>query len=87
MKNLSSCLWWLFNKDPGRLYLELQFFCAVANYGQVSHTSAYCIYEVLRVKKKYYVQLYLLHFVFFFPPGLFVLWDFWSGQTPNHLAF
>ncbi|MEQ2217120.1 hypothetical protein XENOCAPTIV_021636, partial [Xenoophorus captivus] len=30
-----SCLWWLFNKDPGRLYLELQFFCAVANYGQV----------------------------------------------------
>lgn len=35
MQNLSSCLWWLFNKDPGRLYLELQFFCAVANYGQV----------------------------------------------------
>uniref|UniRef100_A0A8C9Z9U9 G protein-coupled receptor 155 n=1 Tax=Sander lucioperca TaxID=283035 RepID=A0A8C9Z9U9_SANLU len=33
-QNLSSCLWWLFNKDPGRLYLELQFFCAVANYGQ-----------------------------------------------------
>uniref|UniRef100_A0A3Q3GCI2 G protein-coupled receptor 155b n=1 Tax=Kryptolebias marmoratus TaxID=37003 RepID=A0A3Q3GCI2_KRYMA len=32
--NLSSCLWWLFNKDPGRLYLELQFFCAVVNYGQ-----------------------------------------------------
>uniref|UniRef100_A0A8C4GZG6 DEP domain-containing protein n=1 Tax=Dicentrarchus labrax TaxID=13489 RepID=A0A8C4GZG6_DICLA len=30
----SFCLWWLFNKDPGRLYLELQFFCAVANYGQ-----------------------------------------------------
>ncbi|XP_030604283.1 integral membrane protein GPR155 isoform X2 [Archocentrus centrarchus] len=34
LANLSSCLWWLFNKDPGRLYLELQFFCAVANYGQ-----------------------------------------------------
>uniref|UniRef100_A0A7N8XC84 G protein-coupled receptor 155b n=1 Tax=Mastacembelus armatus TaxID=205130 RepID=A0A7N8XC84_9TELE len=34
MQNLSSCLWWLFNQDPGRLYLELQFFCAVANYGQ-----------------------------------------------------
>ncbi|KAJ8003386.1 hypothetical protein DPEC_G00147790 [Dallia pectoralis] len=34
MANLSSCLWWLFNQDPGRLYLELQFFCAVANYGQ-----------------------------------------------------
>ncbi|XP_034463334.1 integral membrane protein GPR155-like [Hippoglossus hippoglossus] len=34
MQNLSSCLWRLFNKDPGRLYLELQFFCAVANYGQ-----------------------------------------------------
>uniref|UniRef100_A0A8C2XJF9 G protein-coupled receptor 155b n=1 Tax=Cyclopterus lumpus TaxID=8103 RepID=A0A8C2XJF9_CYCLU len=34
ISNLSSCLWWLFNKDPGRLYLELQFFCAVANYGQ-----------------------------------------------------
>lgn len=34
LANLSSCMWWLFNKDPGRLYLELQFFCAVANYGQ-----------------------------------------------------
>ncbi|XP_068183933.1 lysosomal cholesterol signaling protein isoform X2 [Antennarius striatus] len=34
LANLSSCLWWLLNKDPGRLYLELQFFCAVANYGQ-----------------------------------------------------
>uniref|UniRef100_A0A8C1UFD9 G protein-coupled receptor 155a n=1 Tax=Cyprinus carpio TaxID=7962 RepID=A0A8C1UFD9_CYPCA len=34
LANLSSCLWWLFNKDPGRLYLELQFFCVVANYGQ-----------------------------------------------------
>uniref|UniRef100_A0A673MW60 Integral membrane protein GPR155-like n=1 Tax=Sinocyclocheilus rhinocerous TaxID=307959 RepID=A0A673MW60_9TELE len=34
IQNLSSCLWWLFNADPGRLYLELQFFCAVANYGQ-----------------------------------------------------
>uniref|UniRef100_A0AAY4F019 G protein-coupled receptor 155b n=1 Tax=Denticeps clupeoides TaxID=299321 RepID=A0AAY4F019_9TELE len=32
--NLSSCFWWLLNQDPGRLYLELQFFCAVANYGQ-----------------------------------------------------
>ncbi|XP_070770945.1 lysosomal cholesterol signaling protein [Enoplosus armatus] len=32
--NLSSCLWLLFNRVPGRLYLELQFFCAVANYGQ-----------------------------------------------------
>lgn len=32
--NLSSCLWLLFNSVPGRLYLELQFFCAVANYGQ-----------------------------------------------------
>uniref|UniRef100_A0A668A128 G protein-coupled receptor 155 n=1 Tax=Myripristis murdjan TaxID=586833 RepID=A0A668A128_9TELE len=29
LANLSSCLWWLFNRDPGRLYLELQFFCAV----------------------------------------------------------
>uniref|UniRef100_A0A8C7YD08 G protein-coupled receptor 155b n=1 Tax=Oryzias sinensis TaxID=183150 RepID=A0A8C7YD08_9TELE len=34
LQNLSSCLWWLFNEDPGRLYLELQFFCAVANYAQ-----------------------------------------------------
>ncbi|KAM3862518.1 lysosomal cholesterol signaling protein [Diretmus argenteus] len=34
LANLSSCLWWLFNRVPGRLYLELQFFCAVANYGQ-----------------------------------------------------
>uniref|UniRef100_A0A667ZT97 G protein-coupled receptor 155 n=1 Tax=Myripristis murdjan TaxID=586833 RepID=A0A667ZT97_9TELE len=32
--NLSSCLWLLFNRVPGRLYLELQFFCVVANYGQ-----------------------------------------------------
>ncbi|XP_019945714.2 lysosomal cholesterol signaling protein [Paralichthys olivaceus] len=34
LANLSSCLWLLFNRVPGRLYLELQFFCAVANYGQ-----------------------------------------------------
>lgn len=32
--NLSSCLWLLFNSVPSQLYLELQFFCAVANYGQ-----------------------------------------------------
>uniref|UniRef100_A0A673APW7 DEP domain-containing protein n=1 Tax=Sphaeramia orbicularis TaxID=375764 RepID=A0A673APW7_9TELE len=34
LANLSSCLWLIFNPVPGRLYLELQFFCAVANYGQ-----------------------------------------------------
>ncbi|CAM4607293.1 unnamed protein product [Leuciscus chuanchicus] len=34
LANLSSCLWWLFNTDPGQLYVELQFFCVVANYGQ-----------------------------------------------------
>uniref|UniRef100_A0A8D3E3A6 G protein-coupled receptor 155 n=1 Tax=Scophthalmus maximus TaxID=52904 RepID=A0A8D3E3A6_SCOMX len=34
LANLCSCLWLLFNHVPGRLYLELQFFCAVANYGQ-----------------------------------------------------
>ncbi|KAK2839803.1 hypothetical protein Q5P01_013543 [Channa striata] len=34
LANLSSYLWLLFNHVPGRLYLELQFFCAVANYGQ-----------------------------------------------------
>ncbi|XP_051762220.1 integral membrane protein GPR155 isoform X3 [Ctenopharyngodon idella] len=34
LANLSSCLWWLFNKDPGQLYLELQFFCVVLNFGQ-----------------------------------------------------
>lgn len=34
LANLSSCLWLLLNHVPGRLYLELQFFCAVANYGQ-----------------------------------------------------
>ncbi|XP_059199010.1 integral membrane protein GPR155 [Centropristis striata] len=34
LANLSSCVWLLFNPVPGRLYLELQFFCAVANYGQ-----------------------------------------------------
>nr|XP_020452055.1 integral membrane protein GPR155 [Monopterus albus]XP_020452056.1 integral membrane protein GPR155 [Monopterus albus] len=34
LANLSSCLWLIFNQIPGRLYLELQFFCAVANYGQ-----------------------------------------------------
>lgn len=32
--NLSSCLWWLFNQEPGILYVELQFFCAVFNFGQ-----------------------------------------------------
>ncbi|XP_051786578.1 integral membrane protein GPR155 isoform X3 [Erpetoichthys calabaricus] len=32
--NLSSCLWWLFNQEPGQLYVELQFFCAIFNYGQ-----------------------------------------------------
>ncbi|KAM9710140.1 lysosomal cholesterol signaling protein [Menidia menidia] len=32
--NLCSCLWLLYNHVPGRLYLELQFFCAIANYGQ-----------------------------------------------------
>lgn len=35
LQNLSSCLWWLFNQEPGRLYVELQFFCAVFNFGQV----------------------------------------------------
>ncbi|XP_060908969.1 lysosomal cholesterol signaling protein-like [Labrus mixtus] len=34
LANFSSCLWLLFYRVPGRLYLELQFFCAVANYGQ-----------------------------------------------------
>ncbi|XP_033965430.1 lysosomal cholesterol signaling protein [Pseudochaenichthys georgianus] len=34
LANLSSCLWLLLNPVPGRLYLELLFFCAVANYGQ-----------------------------------------------------
>nr|XP_061799421.1 lysosomal cholesterol signaling protein-like [Nerophis lumbriciformis] len=34
LANLSSCLWLLFYRDPGTLYVELQFFCAVANYGQ-----------------------------------------------------
>ncbi|XP_052004106.1 integral membrane protein GPR155-like isoform X1 [Xyrauchen texanus] len=34
LANFSSCLWWLFNEVPGQLYLELQFFCVVANYGQ-----------------------------------------------------
>ncbi|XP_029461680.1 integral membrane protein GPR155 isoform X2 [Rhinatrema bivittatum] len=32
--NMCSCLWWLFNQEPGRLYVELQFFCAVFNFGQ-----------------------------------------------------
>lgn len=32
--NVSSCFWWLFNLVPGRLYVELQFFCAVFNFGQ-----------------------------------------------------
>uniref|UniRef100_A0A4W4ECJ7 DEP domain-containing protein n=1 Tax=Electrophorus electricus TaxID=8005 RepID=A0A4W4ECJ7_ELEEL len=34
LANLSSCLWWLFSSIPGTLYLELQFFCAVVNFGQ-----------------------------------------------------
>ncbi|XP_015214501.2 lysosomal cholesterol signaling protein isoform X1 [Lepisosteus oculatus] len=34
LANLSSCLWWLVNQEPGRLYVELQFFCAIFNYAQ-----------------------------------------------------
>lgn len=34
LANLSSCIWWLCSGVPGRLYVELQFFCAVANFGQ-----------------------------------------------------
>ncbi|XP_053483023.1 integral membrane protein GPR155 [Ictalurus furcatus] len=34
LANFSSYLWWLFSPVPGRLYLELQFFCAVINFGQ-----------------------------------------------------
>ncbi|XP_012707417.2 integral membrane protein GPR155 [Fundulus heteroclitus] len=34
LANFSSCLWLLYNHLHGRLYLELQFFCAIANYGQ-----------------------------------------------------
>ncbi|OCT61163.1 G protein-coupled receptor 155 S homeolog isoform X1 [Xenopus laevis] len=34
LANVSSCFWWLFNMEPGRLYVELQFFCAVFNFGQ-----------------------------------------------------
>ncbi|KAM4557931.1 lysosomal cholesterol signaling protein isoform 1-T2 [Odontesthes bonariensis] len=34
LANLSSCVWLLYNYVPGRLYLELQFFCAITNYGQ-----------------------------------------------------
>ncbi|XP_072117941.1 lysosomal cholesterol signaling protein-like isoform X3 [Mobula birostris] len=32
--NVSSCLWLLVNPDPGRLYVELQFFCVIFNFGQ-----------------------------------------------------
>ncbi|XP_060683299.1 lysosomal cholesterol signaling protein isoform X1 [Hemiscyllium ocellatum] len=32
--NVSSCLWWLVNHEPGRLYVELQFFCIIFNFGQ-----------------------------------------------------
>ncbi|OCT63619.1 integral membrane protein GPR155 isoform X2 [Xenopus laevis] len=34
LANVSSCFWWLCNVEPGRLYVELQFFCAVFNFGQ-----------------------------------------------------
>ncbi|XP_061735993.1 lysosomal cholesterol signaling protein [Nerophis ophidion] len=34
LANLCSCVWLLFHQHTGRLYVELQFFCAVANYGQ-----------------------------------------------------
>ncbi|MEQ2158450.1 hypothetical protein GOODEAATRI_012409, partial [Goodea atripinnis] len=34
LQNFSSSLWLLYNHLHGRLYLELQFFCAIANYGQ-----------------------------------------------------
>ncbi|KAM4730958.1 lysosomal cholesterol signaling protein [Anableps anableps] len=34
LANFSSSLWLLYNHLHGRLYLELQFFCAIASYGQ-----------------------------------------------------
>uniref|UniRef100_A0A8C5GV13 DEP domain-containing protein n=1 Tax=Gouania willdenowi TaxID=441366 RepID=A0A8C5GV13_GOUWI len=34
LANVSSCLWLLLSTSPGRLSLELLFFCAVTNYGQ-----------------------------------------------------
>ncbi|XP_061827584.1 lysosomal cholesterol signaling protein [Nerophis lumbriciformis] len=34
LANLCSSVWLLFHQHTGRLYVELQFFCAVANYGQ-----------------------------------------------------
>uniref|UniRef100_A0A8C8A0E4 G protein-coupled receptor 155a n=1 Tax=Oryzias sinensis TaxID=183150 RepID=A0A8C8A0E4_9TELE len=34
LANLSTCIWLLCNHAPGRLYLELLFFCAIVNYGQ-----------------------------------------------------
>uniref|UniRef100_A0A8C6PZ94 G protein-coupled receptor 155a n=1 Tax=Nothobranchius furzeri TaxID=105023 RepID=A0A8C6PZ94_NOTFU len=34
LANFSSCLWLICNHTPGRLHLELQFFSAIAIYGQ-----------------------------------------------------
>lgn len=32
--NVSSCFWFLVNQNPGRLYVELQFFCVIFNFAQ-----------------------------------------------------
>ncbi|XP_032879815.1 integral membrane protein GPR155 isoform X1 [Amblyraja radiata] len=32
--NVSSCFWFLVNQKPGRLYVELQFFCVIFNFAQ-----------------------------------------------------
>uniref|UniRef100_A0A672NUL8 G protein-coupled receptor 155 n=1 Tax=Sinocyclocheilus grahami TaxID=75366 RepID=A0A672NUL8_SINGR len=44
LANLSSCLWWLFSADPGRLYLELQFFCELHFLNFILYSCVLCIY-------------------------------------------
>ncbi|XP_075685601.1 lysosomal cholesterol signaling protein isoform X2 [Rhinoderma darwinii] len=65
--NVSSCFWWLFNPEPGKLYVELQFFCAVFNFGQGFLSFAIFGFDkhliILPCKKR--LQL------------------FWNGREPN----
>lgn len=80
-QNLSSCLWLLFNRDPGRLYLELQFFCAAANFGQVG------VPKSIRVGGSYFHSVLQWWQLFFLSPGISLLWAVWTGQAFYYAAF
>lgn len=67
-QNLSSCLWLLFNSVPSQLYLELQFFCAVANYGQVglTHTPGTVGVLIWIISQSYWCNVFAFCFFSFF---------------------